>query len=116
MQPIPVDSSYYPIHAISFPSNDSNDELNECSICLDSIHPDDQVITTCNHIFHKHCLEPWLEQNKTCGYCREPLPNFNINQLEKSPIPITCNIFQIEPIFNIATTVGMSIYNFLTEE
>lgn len=113
MQPNQVNSPY---SAISYPRDDSNDNLNECSMCLDNIHQDDQVITTCNHIFHKYCLEPWLEQSKTCAYCRGDLSSFNINQIEREHAAITCNLFQINPIFNFAKAVSRSIYDFFTDE
>ena len=44
-------------------------ETNECSICLNII--DNIVITQCNHIFCKKCLEEWLDTSKTiCPLCR----------------------------------------------
>ena len=40
-----------------------------CSICLnDEVHCD--ITTSCNHSFHKECLDKWLDRHDTCAYCR----------------------------------------------
>ena len=50
------------------------DELpdNICSICLDEFKEDDILKKlNCEHIFHKDCLEPWLNNNnRNCPLCR----------------------------------------------
>ena len=50
------------------------DELpdNICSICLDDFKEDDILKKlNCEHIFHKDCLEPWLNNNnRNCPLCR----------------------------------------------
>lgn len=40
---------------------------NICSICLEE-SPD--VITQCNHQFHKSCLDEWLKIRTNCPLCR----------------------------------------------
>lgn len=43
-----------------------------CPICLEEgsgVH----YITDCGHSYHKPCLDPWLEQNRSCPTCREDL-------------------------------------------
>lgn len=47
-----------------------NIKLEECSICIDYILESDKKITSCNHIFHKKCLDEWLTLNRKCPYCR----------------------------------------------
>ena len=45
---------------------------NECCICLDNIEPIDSFkLSNCNfHIYHKECLETYLEQNfRKCPIC-----------------------------------------------
>ena len=42
-----------------------------CSICLEDFKPGDDIKKlNCTHIFHKDCLEPWLNNNRNCPMCR----------------------------------------------
>lgn len=50
----------------------SPDDL-ECSVCLDTISSADIKRTTCNHCFHRKCLDKWLENHETCPYCRKTI-------------------------------------------
>ena len=43
-----------------------------CTICLEEFNFDEELIKLkCNHIFHKECLKPWLDNKKKCPICRE---------------------------------------------
>ncbi|KAI3716139.1 hypothetical protein L6452_23264 [Arctium lappa] len=44
----------------------------ECSVCLNDFKPDAEINRlTCGHVFHKSCLEKWLNYwNITCPLCR----------------------------------------------
>lgn len=43
-----------------------------CSICCDNYENDDEcIITKCNHIYHKKCIDVWLNKNNTCPICRQ---------------------------------------------
>lgn len=44
----------------------------ECSICVEPLNNDTAIKLTCNHMFHKRCLEEWLKKgkNKDCPLCR----------------------------------------------
>ena len=53
----------------------------QCSICLNDIdHECDSSKTSCNHHFHKNCLEGWFnnlrnisdDESLTCPMCRHP--------------------------------------------
>ena len=46
-----------------------------CSICLGDVEKDNEYYKIkCNHIFHKKCLEKWLEEyNYLCPVCRTEL-------------------------------------------
>ena len=50
------------------------DELPDesCSICLEDFKTGDNIKKlNCTHIFHKECLEPWLnDNNRNCPMCR----------------------------------------------
>ncbi|XP_024980148.1 probable E3 ubiquitin-protein ligase XERICO [Cynara cardunculus var. scolymus] len=44
----------------------------ECSVCLIDFRPDAEINRlSCGHVFHKSCLEKWLNYwNVTCPLCR----------------------------------------------
>mmetsp|Transcript_66119 Transcript_66119/g.166747 ORF Transcript_66119/g.166747 Transcript_66119/m.166747 type:complete len:245 (+) Transcript_66119:94-828(+) len=46
----------------------------ECAICLDSFVPGDMISwTPCSrarHVFHRRCIQKWLESHATCPICR----------------------------------------------
>ena len=48
-----------------------------CPICLMDVEKDNEYYEIkCNHIFHKECLEKWLEKyNYICPVCRTELGN-----------------------------------------
>lgn len=41
----------------------------ECVICLSKIT--DAFTLTCQHTFHKCCIEKWFQSSNTCPLCRE---------------------------------------------
>ncbi|XP_072996880.1 uncharacterized protein [Typha latifolia] len=46
----------------------------ECVICLCGIEEGKEIRELrCNHLFHRSCLDRWLEQQFTCPLCRDPL-------------------------------------------
>ena len=52
-------------------SDDEDNLLNECSICLENYKKDDMIIIlSCNHNFHEACILPWIKDNNTCPHCR----------------------------------------------
>lgn len=51
----------------------------ECSICLKDIFCNNMIKTECNHIFHKDCLNIWLNEKKNCPMCRRLINNPRID-------------------------------------
>ena len=54
----------------------SEDKQAYCSVCLDVFEGADMVVELrcdSNHIFHKACLESWLQRNYTCPLCRSDI-------------------------------------------
>ena len=47
----------------------------ECAICLNEFHDHEilRLLPKCNHVFHPHCVDPWLASHVTCPVCRENL-------------------------------------------
>ncbi|CAH2315049.1 E3 ubiquitin- ligase RNF128 isoform X1 [Pelobates cultripes] len=42
-----------------------------CAVCIDTYKANDVVrILTCNHFFHKNCIDPWLLEHRTCPMCK----------------------------------------------
>ncbi|XP_030064876.1 E3 ubiquitin-protein ligase RNF128 isoform X2 [Microcaecilia unicolor] len=42
-----------------------------CAVCIEVYKPSDVVrILTCNHFFHKTCIDPWLLEHRTCPMCK----------------------------------------------
>ncbi|KAK2853792.1 hypothetical protein Q5P01_006453 [Channa striata] len=42
-----------------------------CAVCIESYKAGDVVtVLTCDHIFHKSCIEPWLLERRTCPMCK----------------------------------------------
>lgn len=48
-----------------------------CPICIVDFGPNEIVFRLpCKHLFHKACLDPWLQKNKTCACCRMDLEKY----------------------------------------
>ncbi|KAG7263101.1 hypothetical protein CRUP_003637 [Coryphaenoides rupestris] len=46
-------------------------EFDSCAVCIESYKPNDVVrILPCRHLFHKHCIDPWLQDQRTCPMCK----------------------------------------------
>ncbi|NXO41702.1 RN128 ligase, partial [Locustella ochotensis] len=42
-----------------------------CVVCFEQYKPNDVMrVLTCNHIFHKTCIDPWLLEHGTCPLCK----------------------------------------------
>lgn len=46
-----------------------------CAICQDSIEDNDvcRVLNTCNHVYHKTCIDQWFLSNVHCPTCRRDI-------------------------------------------
>jgi hypothetical protein len=53
----------------------------DCAICLE---PDVDVVTHCNHMFHKQCIHEWIKMNTSCPNCRTPLELTRVQKLDDS--------------------------------
>jgi hypothetical protein len=55
----------------------------ECAICLAKLEAGEPVLKLrCAHIYHRACVEPWLQQSSNCPVCRCDLTR------EGPPIPV----------------------------
>ncbi len=72
-------------------SLDSSNSIN-CTICLSSLHNNNNITLQCYHTFHNDCINEWFNNeattklNNTCPICRTNIksvtiiiPTYNIN-------------------------------------
>eukprot|EP00927_Polykrikos_kofoidii_P032158 TRINITY_DN27476_c0_g1_i1.p1 TRINITY_DN27476_c0_g1~~TRINITY_DN27476_c0_g1_i1.p1 ORF type:complete len:542 (-),score=62.38 TRINITY_DN27476_c0_g1_i1:175-1695(-) len=48
----------------------------ECVICMSATELEDgqRIITPCDHVFHRNCLQQWMDVKTECPTCRASLP------------------------------------------
>ncbi|XP_061869203.1 E3 ubiquitin-protein ligase RNF128-like [Colius striatus] len=47
-----------------------------CVVCLEPFQPKEVVrVLTCKHLFHQHCIDPWLLEHATCPLCKWDIVN-----------------------------------------
>ncbi|XP_041791950.1 E3 ubiquitin-protein ligase RNF128a [Chelmon rostratus] len=50
---------------------ETTSEFHMCAVCIESYKAGEVVtVLTCDHIFHKSCIEPWLLERRTCPMCK----------------------------------------------
>lgn len=58
-----------------------------CAVCIESYKAGEVVtVLTCDHIFHKACIEPWLLERRTCPMCKcDILKALGVEEQPKEP-------------------------------
>uniref|UniRef100_A0A8C5E8N2 RING-type domain-containing protein n=1 Tax=Gouania willdenowi TaxID=441366 RepID=A0A8C5E8N2_GOUWI len=52
-------------------NQETESDFDNCAVCIEGYKPNDVVrILPCRHIFHKHCVDPWLQDHRTCPMCK----------------------------------------------
>jgi Ring finger domain len=75
-----------PIHDCATSSSCNSSAVKDCIIC-------NEVITTtavrlpCSHMYHPHCLTPWLQAHDTCPLCRCSLPTLGHFTTPRAQLP-----------------------------
>ncbi|KAF6150711.1 hypothetical protein GIB67_020794 [Kingdonia uniflora] len=63
----------------------------QCAVCMDAFEAGmDVKQMPCKHIYHDHCILPWLEMHNSCPVCRFELPTDDLDyerQIRGTPIP-----------------------------
>uniref|UniRef100_A0A3P8X5Z9 Ring finger protein 150a n=1 Tax=Cynoglossus semilaevis TaxID=244447 RepID=A0A3P8X5Z9_CYNSE len=50
---------------------ETESEYDNCAVCIEGYKPNDVIrILPCRHVFHKHCVDPWLQEHRTCPMCK----------------------------------------------
>ena len=72
------DSESNPNPNVSLLVDVDHNDFENCSICLSRMEQvADTRQTICGHVFHKACIETWMQYNATCPFCRSVLvPDF----------------------------------------
>lgn len=53
---------------------DNPDKIDVCAICLDELeHCKTFVLLTCQHYFHKQCIEKWILEKANCPICKREI-------------------------------------------
>lgn len=59
------------VRTLTRDDEEANSESHMCAVCIESYRMGDVVtVLTCDHIFHKTCIEPWLLEKRTCPMCK----------------------------------------------
>ncbi|XP_054656951.1 RING finger protein 150 isoform X1 [Dunckerocampus dactyliophorus] len=46
-------------------------DFDNCAVCIEGYKANDVVrVLPCRHLFHKHCVDPWLLDHRTCPMCK----------------------------------------------
>ncbi|XP_028668499.1 E3 ubiquitin-protein ligase RNF130 isoform X1 [Erpetoichthys calabaricus] len=50
---------------------ETDPDFNHCAVCIEGYKMNDVVrILPCKHVFHKVCVDPWLNEHCTCPMCK----------------------------------------------
>ncbi|XP_037531591.1 E3 ubiquitin-protein ligase RNF130 [Nematolebias whitei] len=50
---------------------ETDSDFNYCAVCIEAYQLNDVVrILPCKHVFHKVCVDPWLNEHCTCPMCK----------------------------------------------
>ncbi|MGH0116664.1 UNVERIFIED_CONTAM: hypothetical protein FKN15_012259 [Acipenser sinensis] len=50
---------------------ETDPDFNHCAVCIEGYKLNDVVrILPCKHVFHKMCVDPWLNEHCTCPMCK----------------------------------------------
>ncbi|PKU75174.1 E3 ubiquitin-protein ligase ATL6 [Dendrobium catenatum] len=62
----------------------------ECAVCLCEFVDDDllRLLPICSHVFHRNCIDVWLDSHVTCPVCRSNLAANPIPETDHASIPV----------------------------
>eukprot|EP00746_Dinoflagellata_sp_MGD_P154600 gnl/MRDRNA2_/MRDRNA2_84921_c0_seq2.p1 gnl/MRDRNA2_/MRDRNA2_84921_c0~~gnl/MRDRNA2_/MRDRNA2_84921_c0_seq2.p1 ORF type:complete len:299 (+),score=31.33 gnl/MRDRNA2_/MRDRNA2_84921_c0_seq2:98-898(+) len=78
--PAQSDFTFKPDYDI-FARSEGNDSCSEstCAICCNELCKGDTCIrTSCNHVFHKECMDMWMDRKLECPLCRQKVQKHSL--------------------------------------
>ncbi|XP_029909409.1 RING finger protein 150a [Myripristis murdjan] len=73
------------VRTIKKGDKETESDFDNCAVCIEGYKANDVVrILPCRHVFHKHCVDPWLQDHRTCPMCK-------INILKALGIPLNAD-------------------------
>ncbi|XP_053165747.1 E3 ubiquitin-protein ligase RNF149 [Hemicordylus capensis] len=59
------------LHSVKHEDQGLDISAENCAVCIENYKPKDTVrILPCKHVFHRHCIDPWLLGHSTCPMCK----------------------------------------------
>ncbi|XP_058497323.1 RING finger protein 150a [Solea solea] len=87
------------VRTIKKGDKETDSDFDNCAVCIEGYKPNDVIrILPCRHVFHKHCVDPWLQDHRTCPMCK-----MNILKALGVPLNADCSD-EIPPDYD--TSVG----------
>lgn len=79
----------------------TQNEVYDCTICMEKIDSTDKKILTCNHKFHTNCINKWLLENNTCPICRTTqYTNLNSSSISSTNIRSRISFLRGDRFYN----------------
>ncbi|KAG1333897.1 hypothetical protein COCNU_03G000160 [Cocos nucifera] len=54
--------------------DDESPAVGTCAVCLEEVEWLRSIQLHCSHVFHLHCIAPWLQRKNSCPLCRATVP------------------------------------------
>ncbi|XP_026215960.1 RING finger protein 150a [Anabas testudineus] len=85
------------VRTIKKGDKETESDFDNCAVCIEGYKPNDVVrVLPCRHVFHKHCVDPWLQDHRTCPMCK-------MNILKALGIPLNADCLdEIPPDYEMS--------------
>mmetsp|Transcript_167204 Transcript_167204/g.537087 ORF Transcript_167204/g.537087 Transcript_167204/m.537087 type:complete len:228 (-) Transcript_167204:92-775(-) len=72
--PPPADPAFVESHSLLSVWGAEGPAETQCVICCDDLAEGDEVRTLpCGHVYHKECVDEWLQRSRLCCLCKRPI-------------------------------------------
>jgi hypothetical protein len=96
----------------------TNNITEQCVICLENMESTDNnnplLTLECSHIFHKKCIDDWLNRTQTCPMCRKKVePDNTIRDLTINRFIQKLKFVQLVALTDIITSISLTCSNYI---